>query len=258
MIDARLPQHVAAVHAPIAAQNVLQRVVERVAHMQIAGDVRRRNDDAKRLRRRPVGAAGPEGAGLLPKRGGAAFGRSEVERFVHHGILVRATPGGDALEIGWRPSERRWGYGRRRRKRHGRYKCIAAVEVNARRGRERLFPSARDPLDFRPHQPLDDGRQVLVQPLLEHRPQHVAHHAVGELGAANLETGRQGPERQGRRLVRLGRQQRLLASLRPRSAGRRFGFDRLRPAPDDRRRVRVRRAGTAPEASPCGAAASLE
>ena len=92
VIDARLPQHVAAAHAPVTAQDVLKGVVERVAHMQIAGDVRRRDDDAKRLSRRTVGAAGPEGARFLPKRGGAAFGRSEVERFVHHGILVRAIP----------------------------------------------------------------------------------------------------------------------------------------------------------------------
>ena len=73
MVDARLPQHVASVHAPIAAQDVLKRVVERVAHMQIAGDVRRRNHDAKRLRRRAIGAAGPERSRRLPKRGGAAF-----------------------------------------------------------------------------------------------------------------------------------------------------------------------------------------
>src|SRR6185437_12332129 len=66
MIDAWLPQHVAAVHAPVAAQDVLQRVVERVAHVQVAGDVRRRNDDAKRLGPRTVGATGPEGARLLP------------------------------------------------------------------------------------------------------------------------------------------------------------------------------------------------
>ncbi len=105
MIDAWLPQHVAAVHAPIAAQNILERVVERVAHMQIAGDVRRRNDNAKRLRRGPVGATGPEGAGFLPERGGAAFRGSEVERFFHHEILV-CDAIGDAPEIRQRPSER--------------------------------------------------------------------------------------------------------------------------------------------------------
>ena len=54
-----------------------------------------------------LGAAGPERARFLPKRGDAAFDRSEVERFVHHGILVRAMPAGAALKIGWRPSERR-------------------------------------------------------------------------------------------------------------------------------------------------------
>ena len=98
MVHAWLPQHVAAVHAPIAAQNILERVVERMAHMQIAGDVRRRNDNAKGLRSRPVGATGPEGACLLPKRGGAAFCGSEVERFVHHGFLVCDSVG-DALQM---------------------------------------------------------------------------------------------------------------------------------------------------------------
>jgi hypothetical protein len=38
----------------------------------------------------------------------------------------------------WRRSERA-GYGRRRRKRHKRYKGVAAVEVNARRKREAYF-----------------------------------------------------------------------------------------------------------------------
>src|SRR5580692_2387042 len=48
------------------------------------------------------------------------------------------------------------GYGRRRRKRHGRYKCVAAVEVNVAMGAERLFPPARHPMNFLPHQPLDE------------------------------------------------------------------------------------------------------
>ena len=77
VIGARLPQHVAAVHAPVAAEDVLQRVVERMAHMQIAGDVRRRNDDAEGLRR-PPGRVGRPGTrrsfpkarkrGLRPRR----------------------------------------------------------------------------------------------------------------------------------------------------------------------------------------------
>ena len=43
---------VVALHAPPADQHVLQRVVERVAHVQGAGHVRRRDDDGVRLARR--------------------------------------------------------------------------------------------------------------------------------------------------------------------------------------------------------------
>ena len=45
MVHARLPQHVLAAHALEADQDVLQRVVERMAHMQRAGDIGRRDDD---------------------------------------------------------------------------------------------------------------------------------------------------------------------------------------------------------------------
>ena len=45
VVGARLPEHVLAAHALEPAQDVLQRVVERMAHMQRAGDVRRRDDD---------------------------------------------------------------------------------------------------------------------------------------------------------------------------------------------------------------------
>ena len=51
MVGARLPQHVLAAHALEAGENVLQRIVERMAHVQVAGDVRRRDDDRERLRR---------------------------------------------------------------------------------------------------------------------------------------------------------------------------------------------------------------
>ena len=49
MVGAGLPQHVAAAHALEAAQHVLQRVVERVAHVQRARHVRRRDHDGKGL-----------------------------------------------------------------------------------------------------------------------------------------------------------------------------------------------------------------
>ena len=66
MVGARLPEHVPAVHALEPAQDVLQRVVERMAHMQRAGDVRRRDHDRVRLRAGALGPAGAEGARLFP------------------------------------------------------------------------------------------------------------------------------------------------------------------------------------------------
>src|ERR1700729_2178524 len=112
----------------------------------------------------------------------------------------------------WRRSERR----------RLRTPQAQAPQALSRRGRGRsqratqvgsLLPPARDPLNFIPDQPLNHRRKVVVQPFLDHRPQHIAHHAVGELGAANLKIGRQGAEGQSDRFVRLGRQQRFRAGL---------------------------------------------
>ena len=41
MVGARLPKHIAAAHALEAAQHVLERVVQRMAHMQRTGDIGR-------------------------------------------------------------------------------------------------------------------------------------------------------------------------------------------------------------------------
>ena len=49
MVAARDPDRVVALHAVVADQDVLQRVVERVAHVQLARDIRRRDDHAVRL-----------------------------------------------------------------------------------------------------------------------------------------------------------------------------------------------------------------
>ena len=49
MVAARNPDRVVALHAMIADQDVLQRVVERMAHVQLARDIRRRDDHAVRL-----------------------------------------------------------------------------------------------------------------------------------------------------------------------------------------------------------------
>ncbi len=73
VIGARLPQHVAAAHALEPAQHVLQRVVEGVSHMQGAGDVGRRDDDAIGLRLGALRTAGAEGLRVLPGRPDTAF-----------------------------------------------------------------------------------------------------------------------------------------------------------------------------------------
>ena len=64
MVGTGLPQHVVAFHAAPADQHVLQRVVERVAHVQAARDVRWRDDDAIGLLRRL--RMGAKGTGVLP------------------------------------------------------------------------------------------------------------------------------------------------------------------------------------------------
>ena len=73
VVGAGLPQHVAAAHALEAAEDVLQRVVERVAHVQRAGDVRRRNDDGVGRGVAPLRAAGAERLRGLPGLVDAAF-----------------------------------------------------------------------------------------------------------------------------------------------------------------------------------------
>ena len=91
MVHAGLPQHVAAAHALEAAEHVLQGVVERVAHMQGAGHVGRRDHDAVRLRLGPVGVAGTEGLGILPGGVDAPFElRRLVGLFDHCGFACGA------------------------------------------------------------------------------------------------------------------------------------------------------------------------
>ena len=49
VIHAGLPENLFAEHTVITDQDILQRVVQRVSHMQNAGNVRRRNDNGKGL-----------------------------------------------------------------------------------------------------------------------------------------------------------------------------------------------------------------
>ena len=64
MVGAGLPQHVPAAHALQPAHDVLQGIVERMAHMQAAGDIGRRNDDRVGLGVGPSAAF--EDAGIFP------------------------------------------------------------------------------------------------------------------------------------------------------------------------------------------------
>ena len=59
MVGADHPQRILALHPRVADQDVLQRVVERMADVEAAGDVGRRHDDRERL---GVGALGAEQA----------------------------------------------------------------------------------------------------------------------------------------------------------------------------------------------------
>ena len=84
MVGSRLPQHVLAAHALVAAQDVLQGIVERMAHMQRAGDIRRRNDDGVGLGAGALGPAGAKGARSLPFRCDTAFNGGGIESLFHH------------------------------------------------------------------------------------------------------------------------------------------------------------------------------
>ncbi len=86
VIGAGLPQHVAPAHALEPAEHVLQRVVERVAHMQRAGDVGRRNDEAIGLRVAPLRPAGAERLRRLPGGRDSPFDVGGLIGLLDHGV----------------------------------------------------------------------------------------------------------------------------------------------------------------------------
>jgi hypothetical protein len=63
-----------------------KRVVERMAHMQRAGDIRRRDDDAERLGPVAGAATGGKGAAIFPGAGDALFDAGGIVGLFHHGI----------------------------------------------------------------------------------------------------------------------------------------------------------------------------
>jgi hypothetical protein len=95
VVGAGLPQDVLAAHALEAAEHVLERVVEGVAHVQRARHVRRRDDDAIGLRIAALRPARPEGASLLPTLSDARLDGRGIEGLVHHdGRLETGAAGG--------------------------------------------------------------------------------------------------------------------------------------------------------------------
>ena len=85
VVGARLPEHVAAAHALEAHENILQRVVEGVPHMERARHVRRRDHDriGSVLSSRD-GTAGLEGFGLVPFGIDARLDFGRAKRFFKH------------------------------------------------------------------------------------------------------------------------------------------------------------------------------
>ncbi len=86
-----------------------------------------------------------------------------------------------------------------------------------------LAPTARDALDLRAHEALDHRRQVLVEPNLQHRLQHLARQVLGDLHAMRGKALRQRLERSGDRVFRILGQQRLVFL----GQGRRLGLGGL-------------------------------
>ena len=123
--------------------------------------------------------------------------------------------------------------------RRGGFKPHAAAQVN-KRTNVRLAGRPNDPLDLGADQPLDDSRQVFVEPRLEHRAQHFPRHAFGQFRGPGGQIGRERLEGRGDGLVGLGRQEgrlvlgRAFGRRRGRSLRLRFGL-----APDDLGRARL-------------------
>ena len=90
VVGAGLPQYVLALHARVTREDVLQRIVERVAHVQRARDIGRRNDDGIGRSVSPLGPAGAKRARGLPLLADAPLDGGGIESLFHgHGISCR-------------------------------------------------------------------------------------------------------------------------------------------------------------------------
>jgi len=88
MVGSRLPQHIAATHPLEAAQDILERVVERVPHVQRARHVRRRDHDGERLRVAALRPPRLEGAGSLPGAGNPVLNVGGLVGLLNHGHAI--------------------------------------------------------------------------------------------------------------------------------------------------------------------------
>ena len=86
VIGAGLPEHVAPAHPLEPRQHILQRIVERMAHMQRARHIRRRDHDGKRLRLRVLleRRARTESFRLLPRLEDPRFDIGVIVGFFEH------------------------------------------------------------------------------------------------------------------------------------------------------------------------------
>ena len=80
MVDARQPERRPATHPIPADQDVFDRIHQRMAHVQLAGQVRRRHDDRERL---AITVCRREVAAILPHLVEAAFYGSRLVRLRH-------------------------------------------------------------------------------------------------------------------------------------------------------------------------------
>ncbi len=106
VVGARQPQDGLALHAVIAGQDVLKRVVQGVADVQAARYVRRRNDDRIGVGGAVsgLGRARGEQAAVLPLGVDARFGGLGFERLLKHGHLVSPRRRESAADRGWNSS----------------------------------------------------------------------------------------------------------------------------------------------------------
>ena len=97
MVHARQEENLKAGHAPVSGADVLQRVIERMAHVQLSRDVRRRKADG--VFRLGAIRIGREQAGLLPAHVPSGLGGLMVVRLRHvgHGFAHRRV-----WSTGWR------------------------------------------------------------------------------------------------------------------------------------------------------------